>query len=166
MESLSGSDANCLTFCPGIPEEQLLKFQSGKHKIVTSPVNMRSALNECDVYACHAGSSVSWSLANAVPVICVPTQLEQRVSSALIAEQGYGITINEHDSSKEMTAKINEVLHDSSYSQHVAALAKKYQSWGESKAIEAVISVCREGPGVSLSKPGLIQSLKKRMFGG
>jgi UDP:flavonoid glycosyltransferase YjiC (YdhE family) len=160
LKALRDSDARVLAFAPGISKEHLEKYASKRMVISREPLKLKAMIRDCDLVLCHGGpGTVTAALLAGVPLLIMPTQLEQLMSSRRVAQQNAAIVVmkakptggKENPAAGEPPAEgkeaekptdygrlIKQLLTDEKYRAGARAFAKKYERFsqaGQSRAI-------------------------------
>ena len=159
LEALRGSGARVLAYAPGISKEHMEKYASKRMQISREPLKLKSMIRDCDLVLCHGGpGTVTAALLAGVPLLIMPTQLEQLMSSRRVAQQNAAIVVmkNKPTGGKEdpgvgeppkdekaekpidYAGLLKQLLTDEKYRAGARAFAKKYERFsqaGQSRAI-------------------------------
>ncbi len=85
-----------VVFAPGISKALFQKYQSPKLTITAQPVKLAGILSACDLAICHAGhGTVAAALLAGVPLLLLPTQLEQYLTSLRVVQMGAGLLMKQ-----------------------------------------------------------------------
>jgi UDP:flavonoid glycosyltransferase YjiC (YdhE family) len=83
-------------FSPGMSKAMTQKYQSPRMTIITQPVKLAAILPGCDLVICHVGhGTLAASLLAGVPLLLLPTQLEQYMAARRVLQLGAGLMVTE-----------------------------------------------------------------------
>jgi UDP:flavonoid glycosyltransferase YjiC (YdhE family) len=89
LETLRRAGHRVLCYAPGIPPDVHKKFHSERLVISREPLKLKSLIEGCDLVICHAGpGTMTVSLLAGVPLLLLPTQLEQLMGSRRVQQLG------------------------------------------------------------------------------
>jgi hypothetical protein len=85
-----------IVFSPGISKAMIQKYQSPRMTISTQPVKLSGITGGCDLAICHAGPGTCAAMLLAgVPLLLLPTQLEQYMAASRVVQLGAGVMVSE-----------------------------------------------------------------------
>lgn len=95
-------------------------------RVVSAPVKLRSLVKSADLAVCHSavGTGAAFLLAG-VPVLLVPTQLEQALVGMRVEEQGLGLCVRDTPTT-DYVAPVRRLLSEPSFRDKARAFAQKY----------------------------------------
>jgi UDP:flavonoid glycosyltransferase YjiC (YdhE family) len=157
LEALRDSGEQVVVYAPGIAKEHLEKFKSARMAISREPVKLKSMMEGCDLVVCHAGpGTMTVALLAGVPLLLLPTQLEQLMGARRVAQLGAAIVVmkNKPTGAKDdkdgkdkdgkpvpetdYRALMRQLLKEDKFRAGARAFAKKYERFnqaGQSRAI-------------------------------
>lgn len=161
LEALRDSGERVLCYAPGIPPDVLKKFASERLVISREPLKLKSIIEGCDLVICHAGpGTMTVSLLAGVPLLLLPTQLEQLMGARRVADLGAAMVVMKDSAppKDEKAAKaekqtdyrklIGDLLGDARYRNAAKKFATKYAKFsqdGQSRAISTRIEELLRG---------------------
>jgi UDP:flavonoid glycosyltransferase YjiC (YdhE family) len=85
-----------LVFSPGMSKAMTQKYQSPRMIISTQPIKLSGITAGCDLAICHAGPGTCAAMLLAgVPLLLLPTQLEQYMAARRVLQLGAGLMVTE-----------------------------------------------------------------------
>jgi UDP:flavonoid glycosyltransferase YjiC (YdhE family) len=94
LQTLRDSGHRVLVYAPGIDKENLDKFRSERVRISREPLKLKPLIQGCDLVICHAGpGTMTVSLLAGVPLLLLPTQLEQAMGARRVADLGAAMVV-------------------------------------------------------------------------
>ena len=154
LEALRDSGHRVLCYAPGIDKANLEKFASERMKISREPLKLKPMMDKgCDLVICHAGpGTMTVALLAGVPLLLLPTQLEQAMGARRVAQLGAAIVVMKgnppsqdgKDDGKpkapetDYAALIRDLLTQEKFRKAAGVFAKKYARFsqaGQSRAI-------------------------------
>ena len=81
LNAIINSQARYLIFAPGIPEALLKRYQKAHVAFSSAPLRMDEVVKQCHAVICHAGGMTDIALEAGKPVLLLPTQMEQTMTS-------------------------------------------------------------------------------------
>lgn len=89
LQALQDSGHRVLAYTPGINREHFEKFKSERMVLSRTPLKLKTMISECDLVICHGGpGTVTASLLAGVPLLILPTQMEQVMSTKRVVQLG------------------------------------------------------------------------------
>ena len=131
LAALKKTGDNVLVFSPRVTIEIIAKYQTAQMQFVIEPIKLDGLLNTCDLAVCHAGhGTLAACLMAGVPLLLLPTQLEQFLASLRVHELGAGELVDlEVKKPADFDRLLNTLLKTPSYQQKAQLFARKYQDF-------------------------------------
>lgn len=148
-----------LVYAPGITKELTDKYASPRMVISSEPLKLKSMMQGCDLVVCHGGpGTVTVALLAGVPLLLLPTQLEQLMSCRRVAELGAAMVVMKGKpvGAKDDTPKLDkdgkpvpetdylalmrQLLGEERFRAGAAAFAKKYARFSQAGQSRAIVS--------------------------
>jgi UDP:flavonoid glycosyltransferase YjiC (YdhE family) len=135
LKILADSGHSVLVFSPGLSRGVIGKYQTATMHVTADPLNISHIVGQCDLALCHAGhGTVAAMLLSGVPLLLLPTQLEQYLASSRIKQLGAAQLVNLEDkTTPDHAALINEMLTNPKYRESARTFAKKHASFDQHK---------------------------------
>jgi UDP:flavonoid glycosyltransferase YjiC (YdhE family) len=122
---------------------QLRQWSSPNLHIVTRPLDLTKTLAQADVAICHAGiDTIFKSLVSGVPVLCLPMQAEQFLTSTNVERLNVGINIAKDFESEKLKLALDRLLVDVTISEGVRHFAERYSSADMPAGLDALVQRC------------------------
>ena len=142
LEALAGCGHRVLAYTPGIGKEQLEKYRSPRMLLSREPLKLKRILKDSDLVVCHAGpGTVTGALLSGVPLLLVPTQLEQYLTCRRVKQLGAGLFVEMQQKKAKAGEKtvppdyaglIKRLLAEPEFRARARDFAKKYASFSQS----------------------------------
>ena len=118
LDLLAQGDYDVICYCPEIPVERAEGYGAKGLYITTRPVSLSSVLTDADLVICHASKGLMVeSLLRGIPVLNLPTQVEQFQNAMLVERLGAGLTVPFDSDIEAISSRLEELLLDPSYRQ-------------------------------------------------
>lgn len=145
LQVLRDIDASVLIYATGFSPAQIKKFQTEKLIFSSKMLNLKKVCQQCDLVICHAGhATVARALVEGIPVVMLPTQVEQFLLSARLARFGLGTMVNHQDKQPDYAGAIQRALNEKSIKQKAKEFAARYANFDQEKQIRAIVSRIEE----------------------
>ena len=142
VKALSRVDASVLIFAQGISRQQIQKLQSANLAFSESPVIMRQVCVQCDVAVCHAGGMVDVMLNAGVPLLLLPLQMEQTMTSKRVEQIGCGLLFLPDFPPTMLERHLSKLLTDPGFKQRATAHAANRAGLTQESAVARLIAEC------------------------
>lgn len=147
LEALSQCGANVIAFIPGIGDEQRQAFASEHLRISASPVKLAHLLPRMNLAIAHAGHGLAAaSLLAGVPMLMIPTNIEQWLLTRNIGHLGAGIGVARDAIQDGFAPALEQLLTDTAYQEKAGAIAGKYGSYNQSQVVERIANTVERLP--------------------
>jgi hypothetical protein len=159
LEALRDSGDQIICYAPGIGNEHVQKFASARFVISREPVKLKSMMEGCDLVICHAGpGTMTVALLDGVPLLLLPTQLEQLMGARRVAELNAAIVVMKNKpvggkDGKPAVGKdgkpipdtdylglIRQLLTEGRFREGARAFARKYERFTQAGQSRAIVS--------------------------
>lgn len=108
--------------------------------VVKEALNLELLLKEASCVVCSAGHGlVANSLLHGVPMLLMPTNLEQKINTESVKALNAGMEIEAKDQEKDVAKKLNQILDNETYKKGAQEFQKKYENYQCSLQFEAII---------------------------
>jgi UDP:flavonoid glycosyltransferase YjiC (YdhE family) len=98
LQALGESGQSVLVFSPGISRNLIQKYSAGNMKLVAEHLCIEHIVGQCDLAICHGGhGTIAAMLLSGVPLLLLPTQLEQYLVSWRVKQFGAAQLVNPED---------------------------------------------------------------------
>ena len=111
IKGLSLSDANVYVTCPQADPKRLEPLRSEQFNFSVQPVQLASAMAQAALFISHGnGGSTLESILAGTPVLSLPIQLEQLLTSQTVNQLHIGETITKVESPQHIANTVNRML--------------------------------------------------------
>ncbi|WP_416398411.1 nucleotide disphospho-sugar-binding domain-containing protein [Allohahella sp. A8] len=143
LHILAHSQANVRVYYPGKLPAALQGRQSTNFKVSDKPFELTDVMNTADAVVSHGGVGVaSSSLLSGLPLLVLPTHLEQKNNAMQIHQAHLGTWIAQERAKAETEKIVQAFVDNTTYSANVSAFAEKNESISMINAIELVADAC------------------------
>ena len=139
LDSLTALEANVICYIPGLPDELQVRYATARFQIYTSALRLDRLLPACDLVVCHtAHGLLSACICYGVPVLGIPTQMEQHLLSQRMVEAGNGLFLSRREAKAKLGACLEALLGEPKYMAQAAALARKYGAHDREQVVTTI----------------------------
>ena len=142
LSAISNSKARYLIFAPGTPEALVRRYQKAHIAFSSIPLRMQEVVKQCNAIICHAGGMTDIALESGKPVLLLPTQMEQTMTSHRVEALGAGLFLPIEGNPAALPKLIKRLLEDSELEIHAAGYAASLSCINQSNAVDRVIDTC------------------------
>ena len=142
LNAIAASKARYLIFAPGLSEQLRKRYQSEHVVFSTSPLKMSEVVKQCSAIICHAGGMADIALDAGKPVLLLPTQMEQTMTSHRVAALGAGVFLPLDGNPGMLPKLIKQVLENSSLLARASEYAARLSVVDQFAAVERVAEAC------------------------
>ena len=145
FKSLKSIDADFLIHCAGLTEEELIPYKSNNVVFSIDPVKISSIANKADLVICHAGHGmVSAILLMGIPLLLIPTQLEQCILANKLSNFRIAGLVDIRDNAPDFITAINSSLNNAEYKQQASRFAEFYKGFNQNEQLEEIVFACED----------------------
>lgn len=145
LQAIGNSNARYLIVAPGIPEVLVRRHQKGHILFSTTLVRMDEVVKQCQLVICHAGGGMTDIALNAgKPLLLLPTQMEQTMTSRRVEALGAGLFLPPEGNPGLLPKLIRQMLEQPSFGHRAAEYAASLANTDPSVAIERVVDSCKK----------------------
>jgi UDP:flavonoid glycosyltransferase YjiC (YdhE family) len=142
VKALARTEGSVLIFAPGVSRQQMGKLQSANVAFSEKPLMMRAVRAQCDLAICHAGGTVDVMLHAGVPLLLLPMQMEQTMTSRRVEQMGCGLTYMTDFPPTMLAKHLGKLLSDPGFKQRAADYANAHTNQTQDHALARLISEC------------------------
>ncbi|MBS3953996.1 MAG: hypothetical protein KGZ88_13690 [Methylomicrobium sp.] len=143
LQQLSASPNSVLVHIPGTTPAFIQKHASANLHISPRPVKLAEISQQCDLAICHGGAgTLAAFLLSGKPLLLLPLQLEQLLSSRNVANLGAGICVASEIKKPNFRSLISDMLSHRKYTLAAEDFAKKYASFSPGKQALDISNRC------------------------
>jgi UDP:flavonoid glycosyltransferase YjiC (YdhE family) len=144
VSTLARVDASVLIFAPGVAKQQVSKLQTPHLAFSDRPLHMGFTREQCDLAVCHAGGMVDVMLGAGRPVLLLPMQMEQTMTSRRVEQHGCGLVFMPEQSVKRLENLTKSLLDTDTVSKKARAYAESHRAYTQDGAVNTLVSRCEE----------------------
>lgn len=128
-------------FCPGLAQARIDKHASPRLTITSRPVRLNRLISACDLALCHAGhGTVCGMLQAGIPLLLLPTNLEQSMTARRVEEYGAGLVAPEPEEKPDYLALMGEILNRGEYRAAARGFAGRYSEHTQAVIHERILA--------------------------
>lgn len=142
LEALADTAGSHLVFAPGIPERTQRQFTSARVRISSEPFRMHSVMAQCDTILCHAGGMSNLALDHGKPVLLLPMQTEQLMTSVRIANLDAGVYLPLDGNPGKLRGMLERVLGDPAIAAAARDFAQTRPYGDQEEAVDTMVATC------------------------
>lgn len=145
MQALAALDCQVLAIVPGISANLKAKLETPGCKILTSGLQLAKVTATCDLAISYAGHGfVSAMLMAGVPLLLLPTQLEQFLLSRRVCEIGAGTLINPESAPPDYQKLLADMLANPALKQATVNFAAKYAAFNQQDQQKMIVQLIEQ----------------------
>lgn len=142
LAAMSRNRGRYLVYAAGLPEQTRKRYESEKVAFSTAPLRMNEVAQYCQAIICHAGGMTDIAVEHGKPVLLLPTQMEQTMTSHRIADLGAGVFLPIDSSPAALGKLIKRLLEDTSLARCATAYAAHLPSTDQQASVRRVVATC------------------------
>jgi UDP:flavonoid glycosyltransferase YjiC (YdhE family) len=139
LKAFAQTSARFLIFSPGIANAVIQRHTDKCLHFSTTPLRMAEVRTDCDAAVCHAGGTTDVMLEAGKPLLLLPMQMEQTMTSRRVESLGAGLHLPFEGNPGEIGKLLKSVLTNACYRRQAEAYATHQQCHGHSDAVGAVV---------------------------
>jgi UDP:flavonoid glycosyltransferase YjiC (YdhE family) len=148
LEGLAGNGAEVIAHIPGLDDRIRALYTNTSLSIVISTIKLSEILADMDVAITHAGHGTACAVLLAgVPLLMIPTTIEQWLTSCNIEALGAGISMKRERVAETFVVALEKLLADHSYREGAKNLATKYAGYDQGRVIARIVNTIERLPG-------------------
>ncbi|OGV71272.1 MAG: hypothetical protein A3B82_04025 [Methylophilales bacterium RIFCSPHIGHO2_02_FULL_57_10] len=130
VRALNAKGCRALVTARGISENARRMLETERVHIFDRPIRLAEILEECDLGITHASlATVVAFLMHGLPMLLLPTQLEQFLVGLRAEALGAAKIVNPDAPPPDYGQLVNELVSDPKYRHHAQSFADKYGDW-------------------------------------
>ncbi len=142
VRALARSSASVLIVAPGASRQLIQKLQTDHVAFSEHTVIMAEVREQCDVAVCHAGGTVDVMLMGGVPLLLLPLQMEQTMTSKRVEQLGCGLLFMPEFAPAMLDKQLGRLLGDPGFAQRAAAYAETHAAYTQAQALGRLLDTC------------------------
>lgn len=140
--ALARVEASVVVFAPGVARQQVSKLQTPNLVFSDKPLHMGQTREECDMAVCHAGGMVDVMLGAGKPVLLLPMQMEQTMTSRRVEQSGCGLVFMPEQSAKRLENLTKALLESEDIAGKARAYADSHRAYTQHGAVATLVARC------------------------
>lgn len=142
MQALAGLDIQVIAVIPGLTDEALSLFSQPNLHIFRETVSFAKLFKNTDLLITHSGfGTVSAFLKQGVPVMVIPSTLEQYVIGQRVVSLGVGLMMSPKRNMQNFMQLTSHLLNAPQYTQAAQRFSDQYQGWSHLAPVDAATSI-------------------------
>ena len=142
LTAMAQSDAQFLIIAPGIAEATAAKQSKPNIMFSATPMNMNQVVKTCDLIVCHAGGMTDIALSAGLPVLQLPMQMEQTMTSRRTEILGAGLYLPTEGNPGEFRKLLKKLLNDESFTLAARRYASTLAEQDNNSSLERLVQRC------------------------
>jgi UDP:flavonoid glycosyltransferase YjiC (YdhE family) len=142
LRAIVKSRARYLIYAAGLPEQLRKRHESGHVAFSATPLQMREVVKQCTAIICHAGGMSDIALDHGKPLLLLPTQMEQMMTSHRVEALGAGVLLAPDGNPAQLPKLLKRLLDDVSLAERAAEYAAQLSSADQSLAVGRLVEGC------------------------
>ncbi|MDO9597220.1 MAG: hypothetical protein Q7J47_05800 [Azoarcus sp.] len=144
LDAMRQTEARFLIFAPGIAQASVRKH--GGRNIAFSPVPLRmnEVVPDSALLICHAGGTTDIALRCGKPVLQLPMQMEQMMTSQRTVALGAGLHLPFEGNPGELRRLLERLLGDPAYGAAAMVFAERHRGRENDRNVETLLAMCEE----------------------
>lgn len=139
LEGLRAMETDVICVVTDAHPDIQAKFQAPSFQIYNSPVKLSGLIEDCDLVVAHNGHGLLSACAlQGIPVLGIPTQIEQRMLADCVAEAGIGVSLSLNEIRAKLKPTLFELLGNAVFKEKSIALARKYRDYDQAQVLRAI----------------------------
>ncbi len=145
LVSFGEVEANFLVHCAGMSAETANQYTQKNICFSPDPVQLKSIENRADLVICHAGhGTVAASLLMGIPLLLLPTQLEQLLLANKLSALKLSAVIDMRDVQPDFVQSIKFSLNNDECRRRVSMFANHYADFDSDAQLENIAIACEK----------------------
>lgn len=141
LEALASSSADVIAHIPGIDSGVTSSYDNTSVRIAGSVVKLSGLLADMDVAITHGShGTTAAALLAGVPMLVIPTTIEQWLMSRTIEHLGVGIALRKEQVARNFSSALERVLADRSFTKSATKMAVKYAGYDQERVMVKIVN--------------------------
>lgn len=135
-------EARFLVYAPGTPEVLLRRHTLPRLRFSAQPLRMRSVVEQCAAVVCHAGGVTDVALQAGRPVLLLPAQMEQLMTSQRVVALGVGGFLPLDGTPQQLGPLLERLIQEDGWATQARGYAQTLPAETKGSALEAMVEAC------------------------
>jgi len=122
--------------------DTILKHVPGPLDLDDQPLRMRAVAQQCDAIICHAGGVTDVALDAGKPVLLLPTQMEQAMTSQRAAALGAAVVLLPDGAPGQLAGLLQQLLTDTSLTAQARRYAQRQGAAAHTQGLDRLVDTC------------------------
>ncbi len=144
VKALSARDASVLIFTQGMAKNDARRLQTPHLAFSENPLRMDQVREQCDLAVCHAGGTVDVMLGAGKPLLLLPMQMEQTMTSKRVELAGCGLAYLPDKPPGALDGLTATLLGDAQFADKARAYAGRHVAYAQEAALDRLIDRCED----------------------
>ena len=147
LDALRDSNASVLAVVPGIGIERAATYSNERLLIFSEQLKLAPLLPDMDLAITHGGHGLAGAfLLNGVPMLMVPTNIEQYMMSGRLIQLGVGKQVTRDRVKFDFTSSIAQIVEAPSCREQARVISKKYAGYDADRMVLRVANTIERLP--------------------
>ena len=142
LNAIAKSRARYLIYAAGLPEQVRKRHESEHVTFSAIPLRMREVVKQCTAIICHAGGMTDIALDHGKPLLLLPMQMEQTMTSHRVEVLGAGVLLPIEGNPAVLPRLIKRLLEDGNLATRAEAYSRQWPSTDQTPAVARVVDRC------------------------
>lgn len=142
VQALADSGASVALFAPGLPGKEASRLSTPNLAFSERPLHLGEVRARCDLAVCHSGGTMDVMLGAGKPLLMLPIQMEQSMTSRRVEDLGCGLTYTPDQAPRRIGALVTELLGSPRYGEKAREYAQRNAAFTQEAALTRFISRC------------------------
>lgn len=142
LDAMARTPARFLVFAPGMPERLKARHARDALRFSDVPLRMRDVVAQCQAVICHAGGVTDVALEAGKPLLLLPTQMEQTMTSQRVEALGAGVTMARDGNPANLGKLLKRLITDAALAAGAAEYAAAAASERTVDGVTTIVDAC------------------------
>ena len=139
LGALAAAKVAALVYAPGAPRALTRRHESERIAISTEPFEIGQVVREVDIAVCHGGAGITGAMLGAgVPMLIVPTQMEQLMIGRRVQALGAGIVLSGELGVPAARKLIERLLREPAFRTAARAFATRHVAHDQATVVRGI----------------------------
>ncbi len=147
LDALRDSNASVLAVVPGIGTERAAAYSNERVHVFEEPLKLAPLLRDMDLAITHGGHGLAGALLlHGVPMLTVPTNIEQYMMSNRLIQLGVGKQVIRNRVKMDFASCMAQIAEAPSYRERARVISKKYADYDADRMVLRVANTIERFP--------------------
>jgi UDP:flavonoid glycosyltransferase YjiC (YdhE family) len=142
LNTLRRSDLATLVYGPGLAEDVARRHRADNLAFAERPLDMDAVVQEAEALVCHSPGTAHAALMAGLPVLLLPTQMEQWMAARRIVELGAGICLEPAEAQNRCPEALERLLKDTGLARRARDFAAAHADAKGGALLERILAGC------------------------